>query len=224
MISPGPVRGMGMDGAPGPYRPNLDVSHLPESINDHRSPIWVGNLILVLIETMMFCLLVVSYFYLRKNFHLWPPPLVNVHPAILNPLPSLGIPTLNLVLMLLSLVPMIFTDKMALKQNEKRVKAGLIIMMATITIIAVLRFCEFQAVHFRWDDNAYAAVVWTLLGLHLLHILIALSESIYMSLWIFLKHMDKKHARDVRVTAVYWYWVVGTWLPLYFILFIGPRM
>jgi heme/copper-type cytochrome/quinol oxidase subunit 3 len=63
-----------------------------------------------------------------------------------------------------------------------------------------------------------------ILGMHLLHLVIALGESIIMTAWIFLKGLDTKHARDVRVTAVYWYWVVGTWVPLYLIIFLGPRL
>jgi hypothetical protein len=36
--------------------------------------------------------------------------------------------------------------------------------------------------------------------------------------------MDTKHARDVHVTAIYWYWVAGTWLILWAIVFLGPHL
>jgi hypothetical protein len=35
--------------------------------------------------------------------------------------------------------------------------------------------------------------------------------------------MDIKHARDIRVTAVYWYWIAGTWFLLYFVVYWTPR-
>ena len=46
---------------------------------------------------------------------------------------------------------------------------------------------------------------------------------VMMLTWVLLKGLDDKHARDVRVTAVYWYWIVGTWIILYAIVFPGPR-
>ena len=51
----------------------IDVSDLPPAVEDHRSPIWWGNLLLLCIETTMFGLLVATYFYLRMNFNQWPP-------------------------------------------------------------------------------------------------------------------------------------------------------
>jgi len=207
-----------------PRHPRIDVSHLPESLEDHRSPIWVGNLVLVLIETVVFGLLVASYFYIRRNFELWPPPLSNALPANLNPLPSLGVTTANLIVLLISLAPWIYADRSALHLRRRATTIGLLLSMLCIIVAIALRFFEFKALHFRWSDNAYAAITWTILGMHLLHLCIALGESIIMTTWIILKGIDKKHGRDVRVTAVYWYWVVGTWIPLYFILYWGPRL
>jgi heme/copper-type cytochrome/quinol oxidase subunit 3 len=88
----------------------------------------------------------------------------------------------------------------------------------------VLRFYEFPALQFRWDDNAYAGTVWLILGMHLAHLITATSENLIMTAWVFAKGMDDKHARDIRVTAVYWYWVVGIWVLLYALVYFGPRV
>jgi len=45
-----------------------------------------------------------------------------------------------------------------------------------------------------------------------------------MFAWAVVHSLDKKHARDVRVNAVYWYWVVGIWVPLFCIIYVGPRI
>jgi heme/copper-type cytochrome/quinol oxidase subunit 3 len=76
-------------------RPTLDVSALPESVVDHRSLVWWGNLLLMAIETTLFALLVAGYFYLRPNFSSWPPPHVNQAIANLDPVPRLGVPRLT---------------------------------------------------------------------------------------------------------------------------------
>ena len=90
--------------------------------------------------------------------------------------------------------------------------------------IAVLEFRAFDALHFRWNDNAYASVVWGLLGLHFFHTVVATGENGLMTLWLLFHGLDRKHARDIRVTGTYWYWVAGLWVVLYLILFCGVRL
>jgi len=88
----------------------------------------------------------------------------------------------------------------------------------------VLRAFEFPALRFRWDDNAYGSIVWTIVGTHLLHLLVMTLEVAVILHYIHRKGMDDKHARDVRVTAWYWYWVALVWVPLYALVFLGPRV
>jgi heme/copper-type cytochrome/quinol oxidase subunit 3 len=101
-----------------PRRPAIDVSRLPESVLDDRSPVWVGNVLLVVIETVVFGLLVASLFYIRRNFDMWPPPRVNRMPVDLHPLPLLWASTANLFLLLASIAPMLYTDRRAKKLDE----------------------------------------------------------------------------------------------------------
>lgn len=202
----------------------IDVSDLPGSAMDHRSPIWWGNLLLLLIETTMIALLVATYFYLRVvDISLWPPPKVNQLPILYHPVPSLLIPTINLLVILAGLVPMIWTDRACLARNAGAVKAGLLLWMLFGIASIVLRFYEFPALHFRWNDNAYASVVWTLLGLHLSHLIACTAENSIMAAWVLTKGLDDKHARDVRVTATYWYWIAGVWVLLYVLVYWTPR-
>src|SRR3954469_24788063 len=111
-----------MNPAPANTRPVLDVSPLPESVLDYRSVVWWGNLMLLFIETTMFALLVAAYFYVRPNFSHWPPPQTNGPQAIYDPVPALRLPTLNLLLMLVSCGPMLFADRLALRRNCRAVE------------------------------------------------------------------------------------------------------
>jgi heme/copper-type cytochrome/quinol oxidase subunit 3 len=190
---------------------------------DHRSPIWWGNALLVVIETVMFGILVAAYFYLKQNFPQWPPTQSNTVPANFDPNPGLTFSTINLVVILLSFVPMYVADRAALRHKRRMVDAGLIGVTLLGAASIALRFREMVDLKFRWSENAYSSIVWLILGLHLMHLFIGTLENALMLAWISLKGLDQKHARDVRVTAVYWYWVIGTWLILYAIVFIGPR-
>ncbi len=191
---------------------------------DHRSPIWWGNLFLLIIETTMFGIVVAAYFYLRQNFERWPPPNGNMPQGLYRTDPLLGVATINLVLIVLSCIPMALADLACLKHNARLVKigVGLCILMGAVAIW--LRFEEFPRLLFRWDDNAYAATVWTILGLHLLHLFTGTLENAVMMSWLLIKGLDDKHARDVRVTAVYWYWIAGTWVILYGVIYVSPRI
>lgn len=205
-------------------RPVIDVSNLPDTELDHRSAIWWGNVLLLAIETTMFALLLGAYFYLRGNFAQWPPPHISGPMAYFDPVPKLGVPTSNLFVLLLSVVPMVWADRAAWHMRCGPVCRGLTACVLLGLLIIVVRFWEFSALRFRWDDNAYGSITWTIVAMHLLHVIVATLELGLMLVWILRKGMDEKHARDVRVTAVYWYWVVGIWVPLYVIIFAGPRV
>ena len=59
--------------------------------------------------------------------------------------------------------------------------------------------------------------------LHLLHLIVGTTEDALMSLWMLTHKLDAVHARDVRVTAVYVYWIAGIWVPIYAIIYIVSR-
>jgi heme/copper-type cytochrome/quinol oxidase subunit 3 len=206
-------------------RPTIDVSQLPHVALDHRSPIWWGNLLLLLIESTMFALLVAAYLYVRViDFQQWPPPLVDVQPPIYKPLPELKIPTLNLLVLLASLAPMIIADRACVKRRAGIAKAGLVACILFGLACIALRFIEFKSLLFRWDANAYGSVTWTILGMHLLHLITGTAENGIMAAWLFAHGMDDKHARDIHVGATYWYWIAGIWVLLYGLVFWGPRI
>lgn len=201
----------------------LDVSELPESAMDHRSLIWWGNTLLLVIETVMFALLAASYLYIKMNFPQWPPPLTTRIVTIFKPLPELTPPNITFALLLISAVPAFLADRAALARKEMKVKIYFLILVLLGAGIAISRFLDLHALQFSWDDNAYASVVWTIASLHLFHIVVATAENTAMVIWAIAKGIDKKHARDVRVSAAYWYWVVAIWIPLYILVYISPR-
>jgi cytochrome c oxidase subunit I+III len=205
-------------------RSTIDVSHLPDSAWDERSPLWWGNLLLTLIESTTVLLMLATYFYLRMNYRQWPPPKVDVYPPILNPNPDLGVATVNVLLMLASCLPMYWTDMAARRKDKSKVLIGLAVLLAVSIAAMTLRWFEFKATKFWWNDNAYASTVWTTLGLHLTYLLAGAGEFFIMGLWIVTHDLDEKHAMDVTLAGGYWYWVAGTGTLIYAVIFIGPRI
>ena len=201
----------------------IDVSELPHHEFDTYDPVWWGNNLLLAIETSMFAILIATYFYLRQNFTLWPPPVAQLT-ATLRPLPELGYGTANTILLLLGCVPMVFTDLAARRDNRDRARIGLVICAVIGFTALVLRGFEFSAVYFRWDSNAYGSIVWFMLGMHMLHLMILTTEIVLLAIWIFRREFDMKHRVDIVTIGVYWYWVVAIWVVLYAIIYFTPRI
>ena len=201
----------------------IDVSELPHHEFDTYDPVWWGNNLLLAIETSMFLILIATYFYLRQNFPLWPPPLAQLT-ATLRPLPELGYGTANTILLLLGCIPMVLADLAARRGDRDMARIGLVICAVIGFGALVLRGFEFSAVYFRWDSNAYGSVVWFMLGMHMLHLMILTTETVLLTVWVFNREFDMKHRVDIVTVAVYWYWVVAIWLVLYAIIYFTPRL
>ena len=204
-------------------RPVIDISELPHHEFDTYDPVWWGNNFLLAIETSMFMILIATYFYLRQNFTLWPPPVAQLT-ATLQPLPQLLYGTANTILLVLGCIPMIMTDLSARRGNRVMSQVGLIIAIAIGAVALVLRSFEFSAVYFRWDSNAYGSAVWFLLGMHMLHLAVVTTEAVLLAVWIFTREYDMKHRVDIVTVAVYWYWIVGIWLLIYGVVYFTPRL
>ena len=204
-------------------RPVIDISELPHHEFDTYDPVWWGNNFLLAIETSMFMILIATYFYLRQNFTLWPPPVAQLT-ATLQPLPQLSYGTANTILLVLGCIPMIMTDLSARRGNRVMSQVGLIIAIAIGAVALVLRSFEFSAVYFRWDSNAYGSAVWFLLGMHMLHLAVVTTEAVLLAVWIFTREYDMKHRVDIVTVAVYWYWIVGIWLLIYGVVYFTPRL
>ena len=204
-------------------RPIIDVSELPHHGFDAREPVWWGNNSLLAIETTMFAISIATYYYLRQNFQLWPPPLAQMT-GPLDPLPDLTIGTINTVLLVFTCIPVIFLDKAARRGDYLTARITLVLVFICGIAATVLRCFEFPAMKFRWDTNAYGSIVWFLLGMHLAHLLTVTLETMLMLLWAFIRGFDKKHRVDITTVTIYWYWVVGIWLLLYGIIYFTPRL
>jgi heme/copper-type cytochrome/quinol oxidase subunit 3 len=89
---------------------------------------------------------------------------------------------------------------------------------------AILRAFELSALNVRWDTNAYGSAVWMILGLHTVHILTDLFDTIVLAALMFKGPLEGKRFVDISENAMYWYFVVIAWVPLYAIVYWAPRL
>jgi len=199
-----------------PLRPTVDVAELPTVTFGQRSLMWWGTLGYMIIEGWTTALLVVSYLYLRQNYGAWPP--------LRTPYPSLLIPTINLAIMIGSLVPTYLTAVAAKKLDEGGVRRWLLISTIIALPIIVLRWWELWALNTRWDTNAYGSAAWVVVGFHTSLLLLDVADTWGLTLFYFVKKMPLKAFSDTADNSFYWYFTVGIWIPIYLIIYVGPRI
>lgn len=103
------------------------------------------------------------------------------------------------------------------------VRRDLVIMSLLGIVLVAVRIVEFGALHVRWDQNAYGSIVWLLLGLNTAHLVTDLADTMVLTVLMFRPHGHGKRFSDVADNALYWYFVVVSWLPIYLILCWFPR-
>jgi heme/copper-type cytochrome/quinol oxidase subunit 3 len=192
----------------------LDVSALEEGTIDSRSLLWWGNLGMIVIEGTMFAMLIATYLYFRVANLDWPPTTVIK--------PDLTLPTVNLLIMILSCIPMVIADKAAIRGNATTVRICFAIcVLAGIAILAI-RAVNVSNLGYKWSSHAYGSVIWTSIGFHTFHTLAATGETLLLLVYSLVKPVVKKTLLDFRCTAVYWYFIVIMWLPFYFMIYVAP--
>jgi heme/copper-type cytochrome/quinol oxidase subunit 3 len=193
----------------------LDVASLPPIAHGTRATIYWAVSGLIAIEATAFALLIASYFYLRLEAPTWPPS--GTRP------PGLLAATFNMTLLALSVVPMALTDRGARRESRGQVAIWLSVSTVLGFGALALRGFEFAALGCRWDSHAYGSIVWTILGMHAFHLVASAIENVLLLALMLRGPIERKHFVDATVNALYWYFVVAAWLPLYVLVFWGPQ-
>jgi cytochrome c oxidase subunit 3 len=193
----------------------LDVSELPTFGFGHRSILWWATMCMIAVEATVFALSITSYVYLKGRVPHWPPG-VDV--------PALRWGTLNVAILLVSAVPNQLAKKAAEHFDLPRVRLWMMVCMVFALAFNIVRFLEFGALNVRWDTNAYGSITWTLLGFHTVHVLTDFLDSAVLTAVVFCGPMDEHRFVDVSENAMYWYFVVASWLPIYALIYLAPRI
>jgi heme/copper-type cytochrome/quinol oxidase subunit 3 len=193
----------------------LDVRELPDHGFGTRSLTWWGTVGMFAIESTTLAIAGAAYFYLMMQEPHWPP---------VAKVPDLSISTAVTIVFVLSLVPNIWLERRAKKYDLRTIRIGMVIMSLIGAMLVAMRLYEFAHLNVRWDSNAYGSAVWGLLGLHTVHVVTDLVDTMVLAALLFSRHGH--HGRrfvDTAENAMYWNFVVIAWLPVYAIIYWVPR-
>jgi cytochrome c oxidase subunit III len=199
-----------------PIRPAIDVRGLPSGAFGSRSLMWWATMGIVLIEGTVFGLAIGCYFFYRTQWPTWPPG--GVAP------PDLFWGGVNTGILLLSLIPNELAKRAGERVDLRAVRIWLVVCLLFGAAFNAARVFEFRHLNVRWDHDAYGSIVWMLLGLHTTHIVTDFLDSMVLTVLMFVGPIEEKRFIDVEENAVYWYFVVLAWLPIYGVIYWAPRL
>jgi cytochrome c oxidase subunit 3 len=196
-------------------RATIDVSKLPTYVFGHRGLMWWGTLGLVVIEGTVFAIALVVYYYLRGLAIEWP---------IGSAPPELLYGTLNTALLLVSGIPNTLAAKAAKQENLTGVRLWIVVCALFALAIQIVRIYEFPALNTHWQWNAYGSIVYALLALHTVHLVTDFVDTVVLAVLMFTGPLNGRRYVDVAENADYWWFVILAWLPIYFTIYLVPRI
>jgi len=194
----------------------IDVAALPPGAFGSRSLMWWGTLGIVLIEGMAFALAIGAYFFLKTRSPHWPPY------GVANP--DLRWGAINTGILFASLVPNELAKRAAERVSLGGVRVWLVACLLFGLAFNIIRIFEFQHLNVSWDHDSYGSIVWLLLGLHTTHIVTDFLDSAVLTVLMFTGPIEERRFIDVAENAVYWYFVVIAWLPIWGVIYWAPRL
>lgn len=181
-----------------------------------KPPFWWGMVGLILIEAVVFASLVTSYFYLRASAQEWP--LGGIDP------PDLLLPSINALILFASSAPIYFADQGIREGKQTQLKVGLAASFGLGLIFLVLKYIEYSSLDYNWATNAYTSIVWTITGFHSAHVIALLLKTLIVGIWALQGYFNAQRYSAVTVNGLYWHFVVIAWIPLFFTLYLSPRL
>jgi cytochrome c oxidase subunit III len=198
------------------YEPMVDVSELPTIVFGRRALTWWGTVAFIAIEATTLVVCIVTYLYVRKNYHQWPPP-----PARL---PELLMPTISVVFLALTNFFNYWLHMRVRRLDKRGAQIGFLVMSVLVAIALALRVFDFRDLNVHWDTNAYASAAWISVAFHsTLLALEALETWVFAALFWF-GPIEGKHFSDADDYCVYWYFMTLVWIPMYALIYWSPRL
>jgi cytochrome c oxidase subunit III len=191
-----------------------DVADLPDYSFGSTALGWWGVVGFMLIEGIAFVLAVGAYFYLVPVETGWPP-----HG---NPPPLLW-GTLFTAFAIATELPNRWVNRAGKSEQLAKVRSGLTLMTLLGLALLVVRAFELEAMNVRWDHTAYGSIVWALLALHTFHTLTDVYDTGVLAALSWSKPMDGRRFSDVSDNALYWHFIVWSWVGLYVVIYWAPR-
>lgn len=193
----------------------LDLRSLPTQPTGRSAPEVWGVMGLVLIEAVVFIGAMASYFHLRLRNAAWPPTGIEY--------PELLLPTLNTLLLVLTAIPVWWAVR-DFRRGSPSTAWTLVLGMLMLAVFAGLKVYEYSHKPWGGTAHAYASAVLLMTGLHLVHVSAVVFKTGVIYAYIRSGRVEPRRPAPLEANAVYWYFVILIWLPLYATIYLSPHV
>ena len=189
---------------------------LPTQYGARNAPGWWALVITLLIDGSLFASLVFAYFYLWLGTEAWPPAGIAIG--------GLALPLAALALLLLQGVATWWAGR---AMQRGATGATVMALLAAAGLGAAFIGMEAWALAGPVgvpQAHAYASVVWTLAGFHMLHVAIAVLMSVFVAARARAGYVHAGRPLEPRVVAGFWRYTVGIGLVAWVVIHVFPRV
>jgi cytochrome c oxidase subunit III len=193
-----------------------DLPQLPVYVLGSKSVVWWGMVGLLAIESTVFLGLIAMYFWLKLVNPAFPPE------GIARP--DLLLPTINTFVLIASGVAMIVAKRAIVRGDQRTLKIGQFVALVLAVVFLSIKVVEYGGYDYDWSTHAYGSITWTMTGFHFGHVLSVLLKGIVVFAMALRGMFRPDRHLAFEVSTLYWVFVVIVWLPLYFTMYISPRL
>ncbi|HVV36617.1 MAG TPA: heme-copper oxidase subunit III [Acidimicrobiales bacterium] len=176
---------------------------------------WWGMVVTIATESTIFALLLSANFFVMAQSKQWPP--VGIEE------PKLGLALVFSVVLWTSSLPVIAAEHAIERGRVTQFKVLTALAFVMAAAFVAYSFYDFHELHFGWRDNTYASLHYTIIGLHLAHVCVALVMSGVIQAKAWFGRYDTGRRVSVSVFSLYWHFVDVVWLFVFPAMFLAPR-
>jgi cytochrome c oxidase subunit III len=190
-------------------------AHPPAPHQSSRvDPNTLGMFLFIASETMLFGAFFAAYFFLRvvsPQVPEWPPEGFHL------PVFVAGV---NTAVLVTSSFTMHWALQAIKRGNRAGLQAGLVLTLALGLAFLFTQILEYARIGFAWHENAFTTIFYGLTGLHGAHVFVGLLLLTIATVRSFRGHYSPEHHHGVEIPGIYWHFVDGMWLVVYFTVYI----
>ncbi|MGN6377546.1 MAG: cytochrome c oxidase subunit 3 [Gaiellales bacterium] len=176
-----------------------------------RSPVFLGMVMFLGSEIMLFGSFFTAFFYNRFTHHPWPPP-------------GIEIPKKPTAINTAILISSSFTMHWALVSIKRGRRFGLVVglfltLAMGLTFLS-LQIHEYVNLNFKPDTNAFSSGFFALTGLHGAHVFVGATLLTIAFVRSVRGHYSSEAHLGLEVTGLYWHFVDVVWVALYTVVYL----
>lgn len=193
----------------------VDPYTLPVNPAERRNPGWWVMVLIIATEGTLFAFLLFSYYYLGSMAE--------------SPWPPTGRPELRLVLpntaiLLASSGTMWWGESGIRRGNQARLCRGMLATLLLGIVFLAIQGLEYGRKPYGLRTSAYSSLFFVITGFHGAHVLVGLLMNAVVQVRARLGHFAAARHLAVTNTAMYWHFVDGVWLAVFFSLYVTPYL